>query len=136
MTTHFKRPAERRNIVLDKLKIMQVLRNLLSNAIKFSLDGGRLEFTIEQKAHTVVVSLHDQGVGIPPDELESVFDKFVQSSKTITGAGGTGLGLPICRKSLTITRDEFGLRITPMVGRPFPSRFPPIYNGHLTCGRA
>jgi len=95
---HFNRPAERRNVVLDKLKIMQVLRNLLSNAIKFSLDGGQLEFAITQQQHTIVVSLHDQGVGIPPEELETVFDKFVQSSKTITGAGGTGLGLPICRE--------------------------------------
>ncbi|MCP5419498.1 MAG: PAS domain S-box protein [Gammaproteobacteria bacterium] len=101
LTIQFQRPQERRNIVLDKLKIMQVLRNLLSNAIKFSLDGGRLEFAMEQREHTVVVSLRDEGVGIPPDELEMVFDKFVQSSKTVTGAGGTGLGLPICREIIS-----------------------------------
>jgi signal transduction histidine kinase len=40
----------------------------------------------------------DEGVGIPDGELESIFEKFVQSSKTRSGAGGTGLGLPICRE--------------------------------------
>jgi len=44
------------------------------------------------------LGVSDEGVGIPPDELNSVFDKFVQSSRTRTGAGGTGLGLAICRE--------------------------------------
>jgi signal transduction histidine kinase len=46
----------------------------------------------------IAVSVSDEGVGIPADELEAVFDKFVQSSKTKTGSGGTGLGLSICRQ--------------------------------------
>jgi signal transduction histidine kinase len=44
------------------------------------------------------LAVADQGPGIPPDELEFVFDKFAQSSTTRTGAGGTGLGLAICRE--------------------------------------
>ena len=44
------------------------------------------------------VSVHDQGVGIPEAELDTIFDKFVQSSQTKTGSGGTGLGLSICRQ--------------------------------------
>jgi signal transduction histidine kinase len=44
------------------------------------------------------IRVSDNGIGIPPDELEDVFDKFVQSSKTRTGAGGTGLGLSICQQ--------------------------------------
>ena len=47
---------------------------------------------------TVLISVRDEGPGIPPDELELVFDKFVQSSKTKSGSGGTGLGLAICRE--------------------------------------
>ena len=46
----------------------------------------------------VTLSVADQGVGIPEEELESVFDKFIQSSKTKSGAGGTGLGLAISRE--------------------------------------
>ena len=48
------------------------------------------------------MSVRDQGVGIPESELESIFDKFVQSSKTKTGAGGTGLGLAITREIVTL----------------------------------
>jgi signal transduction histidine kinase len=44
------------------------------------------------------IVVQDQGVGIPEDEVEAIFDKFFQSTKTRTGAGGTGLGLPICRE--------------------------------------
>ncbi|NJN45668.1 MAG: PAS domain-containing protein [Candidatus Competibacteraceae bacterium] len=120
----FNRPVERRHVVLDKLKIMQVLRNLLSNAIKFSLDDGRLEFSIEQRLHTIVVSLHDQGVGIPPNELEAVFDKFVQSSKTITGAGGTGLGLPICREIIDNHKGRIWAENNPDGGSTFSFEIP------------
>lgn len=45
----------------------------------------------------ILTSIKDEGLGIPDAELNSVFDRFVQSSKTKTGAGGTGLGLTICR---------------------------------------
>jgi PAS domain S-box-containing protein len=124
LTIHFRRPSERRNVVLDKIKIMQVLRNLLSNAIKFSLDGGRLEFTMEQRDHTVVVSLRDQGIGIPPNELEMVFDKFVQSSKTITGAGGTGLGLPICREIIGSHKGRIWAENNPEGGAKFSFEIP------------
>ncbi|RTK99221.1 MAG: hybrid sensor histidine kinase/response regulator, partial [Neisseriaceae bacterium] len=51
------------------------------------------------------LTVRDQGIGIPEDELESIFDKFIQSSKTQTGAGGAGLGLAICRE---IVRDHGG----------------------------
>ena len=44
------------------------------------------------------LTVRDEGMGIPEEELEAVFDKFVQSSKTKTGAGGTGLGLAICQE--------------------------------------
>ncbi len=85
-------------IVLDVRKIQQVLRNLLNNAVKFSPDGGIIDIDIHWMENAVRVSVRDQGPGIPPDELEAVFDKFVQSSKTKTGAGGTGLGLALCRE--------------------------------------
>ena len=81
---------------IDREKIMQVIRNLLSNALKFSPENGVIEVEVERTKDSVQVSVADDGVGIPPDELKAIFDKFVQSSKTKTGAGGTGLGLAIC----------------------------------------
>ena len=56
-------------------------------------------------ARALEISVTDQGVGIPQAELESIFDKFVQSSQTKTGSGGTGLGLSICKE---IVQDHGG----------------------------
>ncbi|OHB74704.1 MAG: hypothetical protein A2Z25_19055 [Planctomycetes bacterium RBG_16_55_9] len=85
-------------VALDADKIEQVVRNLLNNAIKFSAQDGQIDVDIRFVGDSVRVSVRDRGPGVPEDELEAVFDKFVQSSKTKTGAGGTGLGLAICHE--------------------------------------
>ncbi len=97
--------------IYDDEKISQVVRNLLSNAIKFSpegrsvmihFSGAKLKVGGDQSSTSelpaISVSIWDQGTGIPEDELELVFDEFVQSSKTEHGAGGTGLGLSISKE--------------------------------------
>lgn len=90
----------------DALRIGQVVRNLLSNAIKFTPAGRSVTVRAQYGESAGCESLmhfivSDEGIGIPEDELETVFDKFVQSSKTKSGAGGTGLGLPISREIVT-----------------------------------
>ncbi|MBD3609312.1 MAG: HAMP domain-containing histidine kinase, partial [Gammaproteobacteria bacterium] len=93
----------------DHKKIEQVIRNLISNAIKFTPPNGIITITIDNhnmitgksprstpSRDAIMCSISDTGVGIPEDELESIFDKFIQSSKTNAGSGGTGLGLAIC----------------------------------------
>ena len=90
----------------DGYKIGQVIRNLLSNSIKFSSGNQKIRINLvpsslekeNQTVPVVKVSVIDEGVGIPEDELNLVFDKFRQSSRTKTGAGGTGLGLSICNE--------------------------------------
>ena len=84
--------------VVDSEKTMQVIRNLLNNAVKFSPEGGSITIDMHQDSQSVIITISDQGPGIPDAELESIFDKFIQSSRTNTGAGGTGLGLAICRE--------------------------------------
>jgi signal transduction histidine kinase len=98
-------------VIYDNDKIKQVVSNILSNAIKFSPEGKSIvvvfsNSTIKLNANkfstadvpAISVSIQDQGVGVPEDELESVFDEFVQSSKTGSSAGGTGLGLSISKQ--------------------------------------
>ncbi|HVN89665.1 MAG TPA: HAMP domain-containing sensor histidine kinase [Candidatus Binataceae bacterium] len=85
-------------LIIDPVRIMQVLRNLLSNAVKFSPPNTTIRIAIERGDGKLNVSVSDQGIGVPEAELSSIFDKFVQSSKTTSGAGGTGLGLAICRE--------------------------------------
>ena len=104
ITDHRRISLEYRNlgfpgpIVADPGRIMQVLRNLVGNAVKFSPDGARIEIRAETAEAGVRVCVLDQGPGIPYEELDAVFGKFVQSSRTRTGAGGTGLGLSICEE--------------------------------------
>lgn len=90
--------ADRRvcGIDADAQRMTQVLRNLLSNAVKFSPDEGVVTLEISAEASELCVRVTDQGVGVPDEELVTIFDAFVQSSRTRTGAGGTGLGLAIC----------------------------------------
>ncbi len=87
----------------DKQRMIQVLINLISNSIKFSPNGGEIRVTVFEDcspggAKELRCSVGDEGPGIPEGELETVFEKFTQSSSTKSGAGGTGLGLPICRE--------------------------------------
>ena len=83
----------------DPLRFQQVIRNAVANAIKFSPPGSTitLEGYADPQGQTHLV-VRDEGPGIPPSELHSIFEAFVQSSKTKDGSGGTGLGLAICRK--------------------------------------
>ena len=88
-------------VILDPVRVMQVLRNLLSNAVKFSREYSTITIRAERSGDTLKVHVSDQGMGVPEAELDAIFDKFVQSSKTRSGAGGTGLGLAICREIIT-----------------------------------
>lgn len=83
---------------LDPDRIRQVLRNLLANAVKFSPPNGRISVRIERSEESFVVSVSDEGPGIPEGEFEAIFEKFVQSSATKSASGGTGLGLTISRE--------------------------------------
>ena len=96
-------PQEPLAAKVDPLRFQQVLRNVVANAIKFSPDGGVIEIEAQLAAHgDIRLSVADHGPGIPPAELESIFEAFVQSSQTKDGSGGTGLGLAICRKIVEI----------------------------------
>ncbi|MEJ7810721.1 MAG: sensor histidine kinase [Gemmatimonadaceae bacterium] len=85
----------------DAEKLRQILLNLLSNAVKFTDSGGRI--TLSARARAVVdgvveISMSDTGVGIAPDQLEAIFEPFVQVGRALSSPGeGTGLGLAICR---------------------------------------
>ena len=85
-------------LMADEEKITQVLRNLFVNAIKFSPDNSLIKATITLSDNNCCFVLVDQAVGVPENELETIFESFTQSSRTKTNAGGTGLGLSICKK--------------------------------------
>lgn len=94
--------ADLPRLACDARQIRLVLRHLLQNASRYGGDGTEISLSAGLlEDHTALrIQVVDQGVGIPPAELESIFDRFTLSSKTRTGAGGTGLGLPICRRAV------------------------------------
>ena len=89
-------------IQCDEEQINQLLRNILGNALKFSERNSNIEVVLTQQPEHAIIEVIDSGIGIPDDELEHVFSKFVQSSKTNNGAGGTGLGLALCREFVSL----------------------------------
>lgn len=85
-------------IECDKRRIRQVLINLLSNAIKFTEEGSITLNAKMENEDTFVFSVADTGPGISEDQLEIIFEPFVQTETGINHAGGTGLGLPISKQ--------------------------------------
>jgi CheY-like chemotaxis protein len=82
----------------DPDRLQQAVWNLLTNAVKFTGPGGRIAIRVDPTASTVSVSVTDDGIGIDPDVLPHVFDRFRQADSSITRAhGGLGLGLAIVR---------------------------------------
>jgi len=87
-------PEECGPIHADPDKVDQILTNLVGNAIKYSPEGGEVRVKIAEEDALVRVSVSDQGVGIPPEHLERIFDRFHRvSGKGAPGASGTGIGL-------------------------------------------
>lgn len=99
-------------LAMDARRMAQVIRNLLANALRLSPRDAvvEIEVRVEASARQVVIDVSDRGPGIPPAELEMIFDRFSQSSKTKSGAGGTGLGLSIARSIVEMHRGSLTAR--------------------------
>jgi two-component system sensor histidine kinase VicK len=83
---------------VDPRRIKQVFRNILDNAIKYSPNGGLVMIRGEIRLKDVVISISDQGVGISPEDLIPLFEKYFRvKSPTGYHVAGTGLGLPVAR---------------------------------------
>jgi len=81
---------------VDVSRIEQVLMNLIHNAIKFTKPGGKIHIHAKQEKKEIIFSVQDTGIGIPPNELERVFERFYKVDRSRTEQG-TGLGLSISR---------------------------------------
>ena len=86
-------------VEIDEDKMTQVLYNIISNALKYSPEGGQVTFAIKEKNDTIIVSVSDEGVGIPKESIGKIFDRFYRVDKARTRKlGGTGLGLAIAKE--------------------------------------
>lgn len=82
---------------LDPGKVGQVLDNLLSNAVKYSPAGGMIHIDCRMSAAGISVSIADEGIGMTPEQMERMFDKFYRADASNTAVGGLGLGMGIAK---------------------------------------
>jgi two-component system, OmpR family, sensor histidine kinase VicK len=97
----FKRelPNKAMFVEIDEDKITQVIDNIISNALKYSPEGGQITFKVKELENFLEVSISDEGMGIPKENLEKIFERFYRVDKARSRKmGGTGLGLAIAKE--------------------------------------
>lgn len=108
---------------LDGRLLRRILGNLLSNAVKYSEEGRPIHLDVRYEGQSVIFSVRDEGVGIPPEAVSEVFEPFFRA-RNVTAIKGTGLGLTIVRNSVTAHGGEITCRSQPGDGTTFEVRLP------------
>jgi signal transduction histidine kinase len=109
----------------DERRVRQVVFNLLSNAIKFTPREGRVDVSARLTDGVVEVAVTDTGPGIPPDDLDRIFEEFEQGARSPgNGADGTGLGLPLSRKFVELHGGRLWVESTVGAGSTFRFTLP------------
>ncbi|GAA0334776.1 cell wall metabolism sensor histidine kinase WalK [Bacillus carboniphilus] len=94
-------------VEIDEDKMTQVLDNVISNAMKYSPEGGNITFKIQEEPKDIILSVRDQGVGIPKGQVNKIFERFYRVDKARTRQlGGTGLGLAIAKEMVEAHKGE------------------------------
>ena len=113
------------SVVADRDRLQQILVNLLSNAAKFSAPGGPVVIGCEVREHLVAIMVEDKGRGISEDNLEAIFEPFVQLSTGLTRtADGSGLGLSISRELARMMGGDVTVESKEGVGSVFTLTLP------------
>lgn len=112
-------------ILADRLRFGQVLYNLIDNAIKYSHANGHVEVSVDREDQEVIITVEDDGIGIPEKDLPNLFDRFYRVDKARSRAtGGTGLGLSIVREMVHLHHGRITVKSQEEVGTCFTIRLP------------
>jgi signal transduction histidine kinase len=107
-------------VLADPRRARQVLRNLVENAVKYSPEGGAVTITAKPESHYLRISVSDEGIGIEPQQLLNVFERFYQvDSASTRKVGGSGLGLSICKAIVNAHGGEIWAESEPGAGSTF-----------------
>lgn len=111
----------------DQNALEQILRNLVDNAIKYTPEGGKITITAIREPEVAKISIADTGIGISPQDLSRVFERFYRVDKSRSRAmGGTGLGLAIVKHLVQAHGGEVTVESQPEVGSKFFFTLPQI----------
>ncbi|MFQ5814660.1 MAG: sensor histidine kinase, partial [Anaerolineae bacterium] len=107
-------------ILADRELVNVLIKNLAGNAIKFSNEGGCVDVVAREEGANLILSVIDQGVGIPPDDLPHIFEKFYRVwSTTESGIEGVGLGLVLAKEAAEAHGGKIEVESEPGVGSRF-----------------
>jgi CheY-like chemotaxis protein len=143
-------PPETVWLDVDKTRLAQALSNLVNNAVKYTPKGGEIRLSVQKQSTDVLISVKDNGIGIPPEMLPHVFDMFTQVDRSLERSqGGLGIGLNIVKRLVELhggniearsagenQGSEFVIRL-PLAAepKPAPSATPDAASGGKTVTR-
>ncbi|MDO4800253.1 MAG: HAMP domain-containing sensor histidine kinase, partial [Bacillota bacterium] len=120
-------PIPRIDVINDPELIKIVLVNLIDNAIKYNVDGGEVRVAILEEGDHFIASVSDTGVGIPPKDLEHIFERFYRVDRNRNISPGSGLGLSISKHVLLTLGGEIKAESELGVGTKFTIRVPRLH---------
>ena len=100
----------------DREKMEQVIKNLLSNSAKYSPEGGKIQTIEELKAGLYQLTVKDEGIGMTPEQVDKIFDKFYRVDASDVGVEGTGLGMTIVKYIVEAHKGEIKVESEPGKG--------------------
>lgn len=125
ISMRFSSESQSYEIEFDPEKLASIVSNLIGNAIKFTPDGGQISLRVYHKDENICVEVKDNGIGIPPEKQETIFDRFYQVDGEITRKeGGAGIGLAITRELVHLLKGTIEVSSTPGVGTVFTVKLP------------
>ena len=116
---------EHARIAADPGMLEMIFENILSNAIKYSPTSSSITVAVQRKANTILCTISDQGIGIPAEKLNAIFERFYRVDESRNaGTGGFGLGLSIVKKLADLQHIKVGVTSETNRGTTFSLSFP------------
>lgn len=114
-------------IEVDEMKFMQVLNNLVSNSIKFTYDNGNISLHVEEEQENILITIADDGIGIPAEYQSVLFDKFTKARRPgLRGEKSTGLGMSIVKTIIELHQGKIWFDSAEKKGSRFYIQIPKI----------
>ena len=120
ISMRFSSESQSYEVEFDPEKLASIVSNLLSNAIKFTPDGGQISMKVYRRDTNICFEVKDNGIGIPSEKQETIFDRFYQvDGETTRKEGGAGIGLAITRELVQLLGGSINVKSNPGIGTVF-----------------